>query len=125
MAARTRADRQRAERLGRFAESATVVLYLLHGYWPLAQRLRTPVGELDLIVRRGDTLVAVEVKLREAVAGAAESITYRSRRRITDALRWWLALNPDHARYTIRFDVVLWAPWSWPRRIAGAFEAEA
>jgi putative endonuclease len=122
--ARTTAERRRSEALGRFAEAATVALYLCLGYRPLARRLRTPVGELDLIVRRGATLVAVEVKMRVSADDAAAAITARNRRRIVDATRWWLALNPTHARYTIRFDVVLWSPWSWPRRIAGAFEAE-
>ncbi|MCT8972163.1 MULTISPECIES: YraN family protein [Microbaculum] len=123
--ARTTADRRRSERFGRLAETATVLLYLSRGYRPLARRLRTPVGELDLIVLRGRTLVPVEVKLRATAADAAFAITARNRRRILDATRWWLARHPDHARYTVRFDVVLWSPWSWPRRIAGAFEAEA
>ncbi len=123
--ARTTAERRRSEALGRAAETATVLLYLCRGYRPLARRLRTPVGELDLLVARGHTLVAVEVKLRESAGDAALAITLRNRRRVLDATRWWLARHPDHARYTIRFDVVLWSPWTWPRRIAGAFEAEA
>lgn len=123
--ARTTAERRRSERFGRLAETATVVFYLFLGYRPLASRVRTPVGEIDLVVVRGSKLVAVEVKLRESSDDAAHAVTLRNRRRILDATRWWLARHPDHARYTIRFDVVLWAPWSWPRRIAGAFEAEA
>ncbi len=122
--ARTTTERRRSEAQGRFAETATVALYLCLGYRTLARRLRTPVGELDLIVRRGSTLVAVEVKMRVTADDAVIAITARNQRRIVDATRWWLALNPTHARYTIRFDVVLWSPWSWPRRIAGAFEAE-
>jgi putative endonuclease len=123
--ARTTIDRQRAEWKGRLAESATAALYLCLGYLPVARRLRTPVGELDMLARRGRTLVAVEVKLRAMSDEAAEAVTMRGRRRIVDAVRWWLASNPAHARYTIRFDVVLWAPWSWPRRIVGAFEEQA
>lgn len=122
-ATRSITDRRRAESSGRIAETATALLYLCLGFRPLARRLRTPVGELDLLARRGTLLVAVEVKMRASTDGAAEAITARNTRRIADALRWWLAKNPEHSRYTIRFDAVLWAPWSLPRRIVGAFEA--
>jgi len=121
---RSASDRRRAETAGRLAETATALLYLCLGFRPLARRLRTPVGELDLLARRGRLLVAVEVKLRDSTAAAAETITARNRRRIVDAMRWWLANNPEHGRYTIRFDAVLWAPWSLPRRIVGAFEEQ-
>lgn len=123
--ARTAAERRRAEASGRLAEAATVALYLCLGYRPLARRLRTPVGELDLVARRGGTLVFVEVKLRDTEVNAAEAVTLRNRRRMAAATRWWLARNPAHGRYTIRFDAVLWTPWSWPRRIAGAYDVEA
>ena len=36
----------------------------LHGYRVLARRYRTPVGEIDLVVRRGSLLAFVEVKGR-------------------------------------------------------------
>ncbi|MEJ8572701.1 YraN family protein [Microbaculum marinum] len=121
---RTPAARRRAESVGRTAETATALLYMAFGFRPLARRLRTPVGELDLLARRGSLLVAVEVKLRESTAIASETITPRNRRRIVDATRWWLAMNPEHGQYTIRFDAVLWAPWSLPRRVVGAFDAE-
>ena len=122
---RTAADRRRAESVGRLAETATALLYMCLGFRPLAQRLRTPVGEIDLLARRGDLIAVVEVKLRDSTVTAAETITARNRRRIVDATRWWLAMNPEHSRYTIRFDAVLWAPWSLPCRVVGAFEAES
>jgi putative endonuclease len=121
----TTAERRRAEAAGRLAETATLALYLCLGFRPLARRLRTPVGELDLVALRGDMLVAVEVKQRRSLAEAAETLTPANRRRLVDATRWWLARHPAHVGYTIRFDVVLWAPWSLPRRIVGAFEAES
>jgi hypothetical protein len=33
----------------------------------------------------------------------------------------WLAGHPDYSGHDIAFDVVLAAPWAWPRYIENAF----
>ena len=45
-------DRRRREGWGRKAESLAAFALRLKGYRVLARRLRTPAGEIDLIVRR-------------------------------------------------------------------------
>jgi putative endonuclease len=125
---RTQADktaspaRRAAFRLGLSAESQAAALLLAKGYRILARRLRTPVGEVDIVARRGDTLVFVEVKARERLDDAAEAVTERQKRRIIAATEMWLATHPNHAMQNIRFDAILVAPRRWPRHIAGAFE---
>jgi len=57
-------DRRRREGWGRKAESLAAFALRLKGYRVLARRLRTPAGEIDLIVRRGATIAFVEVKAR-------------------------------------------------------------
>jgi putative endonuclease len=120
--ARDTAARRRAERHGRGAETRALLALLVKGYLPLARRVRTPVGEIDLIVKRGRVLAFVEVKARadaeEALAAAA-----RSRERILRAAEWWLAAHPRHAKAEPRFDVVLIAPGRFPAHIPGAFDA--
>jgi putative endonuclease len=104
------------------AESLAAALLLAKGYRILARRLRTPVGEVDIVARRGDTLVFVEVKARERLDDAAEAVTERQKRRIIAATQMWLATHPNDARQNIRFDAILVAPRRWPRHIVGAFE---
>jgi putative endonuclease len=114
--------RQAAFRLGLSAESLAAALLLAKGYRILSRRLRTPVGEVDIVARRGDTLVFVEVKARERLDDAAEAVTERQKRRIIAATQMWLATHPNDARQNIRFDAILVAPRRWPRHIVGAFE---
>jgi putative endonuclease len=59
--------RRQAESRGRWAERWVALLLLFIGYRCLAKRYRTPVGEIDLIASRGETLVMVEVKYRRAL----------------------------------------------------------
>ena len=112
-----------AERRGRFAETAARVLLALKGYRVLGRRVRTPYGEIDLVVRRGHVLVFVEVKARDEMAKAAEAVSPRQRQRIVRAAAWWLARRPAFGNHLMRFDAVLVAPRRLPRHLAGVFEA--
>jgi putative endonuclease len=115
-------ERQAAFRLGLSAEGQAAALMLAKGYRVVARRFRTGVGEIDIVARRGNDLIFVEVKARERLDDAAESITERQKRRIIAAAEAWLATHPQDVSQNIRFDVILVAPRRWPRHIAAAFE---
>ena len=70
---------------------------------------------------KGKLLAFVEVKQRKRFEDAGCSLPARARRRIVRAAQYWLAGNPDFTGHDIAFDVVLAAPWAWPRYIANAF----
>jgi putative endonuclease len=116
-------ERQVAFRLGLSAETRAAALLLAKGYRIVARRWRCPVGEVDLVVRRGRVLVFVEVKARGHVDDAAEAVTPRQQRRIAAAAAAWLASHPHDADRDVRFDVVLVAPWRIPHHIKAAFDA--
>lgn len=118
------ATRRAAYRFGLAAEGMAVLLLTLKGYRVLARRFRTPVGEIDLVVRRGESLVFVEVKARPDLHAAAQALGPRQRARILRASQAWLARHPAHARLRLRFDVVLLAPRALPRHIEHAFAAD-
>jgi putative endonuclease len=115
------AARRRAFRRGLGAELLCLWHLRLRGYRILARRFRVPAGEIDLIARRGRVLAAIEVKARESVAAASESLTPRQRRRIARALEHFLMQRPDLAGLALRFDVMLVAPRRWPRHLADAW----
>lgn len=99
-----------------------MALLLAKGYRVVARRFRAGVGEIDIVARRGNDLVFVEVKARERLDDAAEAVTARQQRRIIAAAEAWLAANPDDMTRNIRFDAILVAPRRWPRHILAAFE---
>jgi putative endonuclease len=118
-----RPERQVAFRLGLSAESRAAAFLIAKGYRIVARRWRSPVGEIDIVVRRRKTLVFVEVKARARLDDAAEAVIFRQQRRIIAAAEAWLAAHPDDINNDIRFDVVLVAPKSLPRHIMAAFDA--
>ncbi len=72
------------------------------------QALRgTMAGEIDLIMRKGRTIVFVEVKKRSTLDNAAYAIQPRQQERIRYAAEAFLASHPQFAEFDIRFDAVL------------------
>jgi putative endonuclease len=118
------ANRVAAFRRGVSAESVAALFLGAKGYRTIARRWKSPVGEIDLVVKRGRLIVFVEVKARKALDQAAESVLPRQRRRIVAAAEAWLAVHPEHAGYDMRFDAVLIAPGRMPQHVVSAFEAD-
>src|SRR5437763_7850914 len=105
-----RPERRLAFQLGLSAESRAAAYLIAKGYRIVARRWRSPVGEVDIVARRRNVLIFVEVKARERLDDAAEAILPRQQRRIISAAEAWLARHPDDIHSNIRFDVVLVAP---------------
>lgn len=116
-----RQERVRAYRRGILAETLVALLLRLKGHRIVARRYATPVGEIDLVALKGKRLAFIEVKRRRTRDDAAFSVTAKQKRRIVRAAQYWLASHPAFAGHDIAFDVVLAAPWSFPRVIANAF----
>ena len=115
--------RRDAERRGRRAEAIAAWYLRAKFYRILARRYRTPLGEIDLIARRGRAIVFVEVKSRPTGEAGLEAVTAKSRQRIARAAAVWLAAHPAAAGLDQRFDIIVAAPGRRPRHHAGIFDA--
>jgi putative endonuclease len=110
-------SRQRHERAGRLAEAAAAWHLRLRGFRILARRFQAPVGEIDLVARRGRLLLFVEVKRRADHATALAALQSVQQARIARAAEAFLQRRPDLAGCTLRFDLVAVAPWRLPRHV--------
>ncbi len=122
---RTALERRRATYLrGHWAEHVALALLVLKGYRLLARRYSASGGEIDLIVKRGDTIAFVEVKARDVMDSALVAIRAQKRERFSRAARAWISRNGWTAGKTFRADAVFVAPGRWPRHLIAAFEME-
>jgi putative endonuclease len=108
--------RQRAERGGRRAERLAAFWLQLKGWKILGRRVRTPVGEVDLVARRGRTLAFVEVKARSTAQEAGHALDEWRLRRVAAAAE---ALAHRYARAgdDIRLDAIFIVPRRLPRHM--------
>jgi putative endonuclease len=91
------------------AERRAARWYRLRGYRILGANVWVAGYELDVIARRGRTLVFCEVKSKSGprFGDPLEMITAEKIRRIRRAATAWLAGNKEHGCCRVHFDVVV------------------
>lgn len=90
----------------------------------MASRYRTPLGEIDLVLRRQSLLIFVEVKARKSFDSAMEALRPRQQLRLARAAEAFLAEHPVHSGCAIRFDLIAIRPWRLPRLIEDAWRPD-
>lgn len=118
---RLKAERQKAQRWGHVSEYLAALYLVAKGYRLLAIRHRTRLGEIDLIVRKGDLVVFVEVKARMGEQEALDAVGFTTQKRIRAASDLWLSKRNDAARLSQRYDIVVVRPGRLPRHFPDAF----
>ena len=122
MDAEQRHRRLGAYRRGHRGEWLAACALTLKGFRILARRFKTPAGEIDLIARRGNLVLMVEVKARPTLLEAMEAVSWTAERRIEAAADLWLAGRADYGRLSVRFDLVAVLPGRWPVHVPDIFQ---
>lgn len=104
-------------RRGHRAEMAAALMLRAKGYRIVARRLKTKLGEIDLVAVRGGRIAFVEVKARATYEDCEIAITPALRSRVRRAAGLWLAQQARYQRHEHGYDVVFVTPWRWPRHI--------
>jgi putative endonuclease len=93
--------------IGTRAERRASRHYRLRGYSVLATNLWIGGYELDLVLRRGRTIVFCEVKSKGGAekGDPLEMVTPEKVRRLRQAAQAWLVANPQPDEFDVRFDV--------------------
>jgi putative endonuclease len=101
-------SRSPSRRLGPEAERRVRRHYRLRGYLILDTNAWVGGYELDLVVRRGRTVVVCEVKARSGpeYGDPLEAVGREKARRVRRAAEAWLARRPELAGLDVRLEAV-------------------
>lgn len=96
------------------------------GLHPVARNWRCPLGELDLVMREGDTLVIIEVRARSGAdyGGALASVTAAKRRKLVRAAQAFVQAHAEWQDASIRFDLVLFEANTPAQWLKNAFDLD-
>jgi len=120
-----RADSGRAaRRSGQRSEVLAAIWLMAKGYRILGFRLKTKVGEIDLLAKRGNVLAVVEVKRRGQLERALEAVGQDQRERLRRAGTQLAANRPALKSCTVRLDLVALAPGRFPRHLPDAWRGD-
>lgn len=114
-------SRAAAESRGRRAERLAAWYLRMKGWRIVGTRVRTPVGEIDIVARRFRTTAFVEVKTRGTTADLNHAVDRHRLRRVAAAAS---ALAARHAfpGGDIRIDVILIAPGRMPIHLSNVWD---
>ena len=92
--------------LGSEGEDLAVRFLQKKGYRIVARNYKTPVGEIDIIARDGDTIVFIEVKTRTDISFGYpfEAVNKRKRQKLKNLAL--LYLKRKRKESPVRFDVL-------------------
>ena len=95
------------QQLGHWGEICAEKYLLEAGYSLVARNVRTPEGEIDLIVKNENMVVFVEVKTRssQAVGYPEEAVTEEKLEHMVNSAEWYMLEHPDIGE-NWRIDVV-------------------
>ena len=102
-------DRRVQEKEGRKAEAHVARWLKLRGWTLLAKRFKVSEGEIDIIARRKNIIIFVEVKQRAALSKIEDIVSQTNISRVMEAAEIWVnknfdSLGPD---FEIRFDLAV------------------
>ncbi len=98
--------RHTSHQKGLRAEQIASWFLRLKGYAILETRYKTPFGEIDILAKKGQALICVEVKYRCDQDRAIEAVNPYSQKRIIAAAEFYRARQPRYLEHSVRFDVV-------------------
>lgn len=110
-----------AYRRGFLAEYVAAVFLLFKGYHIAAMRYRSKGGEVDIVARKGDLAIFVEVKARRSVDDALFAVGFATQKRIEAASLHWLSRQKDAERLSLRYDIIAVLPWRLPVHFLNVF----
>lgn len=95
---------------GIVSEYFAAVYLVFKGYRIVEVRYKTPVGEIDIIAKKGGVLVCVEVKYRQHIDDGLFAISRSSQKRIIRALNVYLSCCKLTQGNDVRFDALILSP---------------
>lgn len=97
---------------GQLIESAAEQHLQQHGLQPLARNYTCRSGEIDLVMRDGETLVFVEVRFRKTdrFGSPVESVTYRKQQKLLRTAQLFLLAHRQWQDKPCRFDIIAARP---------------
>lgn len=93
--------------IGSYGETLSINYLIRNGYFILDKNYRNRLGEIDIICKKDDILVFIEVKSRytNTYGSPIESVTYYKQKQIIKISKLYITLK-KYTNINIRYDVI-------------------
>ncbi|MFV0322567.1 MAG: YraN family protein [Alphaproteobacteria bacterium] len=105
-------------RKGIWGERYVALWLRLKGWQIIARNYQSPLGEIDIIAKKGNILCAFEVKLRQNTND--DPVSYQQKQRIKHSFEAYIANEPQAAD-EYRVDLIIYRPLFHVKHIKNAW----
>lgn len=92
---------------GIFTEYLAIIILFLKGYRILERRYKTKYGEIDIITKKGNNIIAIEVKARFKNIETTEHVSKHQINRIKNAINYYISKNNKYINCNINVEIIL------------------
>ncbi len=92
---------------GLLAEYIVIIRYILKGYFPIKHRWKSKMGEIDIILKRGKSIIFCEVKARSSDFNIENPVSYIQKQRIIKSAEYFIAINRNLKIKNTSFDLAI------------------
>jgi putative endonuclease len=98
--------KKQSYKFGILAEKISAIFLIFKGYKILHKRYKTYFGEIDIIAKKSNNIVFIEVKARKNKVNIEEILSNRQANRIKSAGQFFISKNPQFSACNLRFDFI-------------------
>jgi putative endonuclease len=115
-------------RFGIIAEYIAIIFLFFKGYKILCRRFKNKLGEVDIIAKKGKSIIAIEVKARRKKVHEKgflldEVLTQNQKNRIKRAMFLFMKINSKkYQNHSFSFDLVVISPYKMPLHLINFWE---
>ena len=107
-------NKRRYYYFGILAELVAALYLRCKFYQIIARRFKSPFGEIDLIAKKGDRIIFIEIKARKDTS-LMDFISKHQQQRIIKASQYFLLKFPRYQNHYLRFDAIIMNRYCWPK----------
>lgn len=94
--------------IGKMGEETACRFLLKKGYVIVERNFKCRMGEIDIIAKKENSIVFVEVKTRngDMFGMPCEAVNYKKRRKIMNSAAYYMLLHCEYGKSDVSFDVI-------------------
>lgn len=101
-----KSPKKQTYKFGIIAEKIAIIFLRLKGYKILKWRYRNHFGEIDIIAKKSQKIIFIEVKARKNKTNIEEILKPKQLTRIKRSAQFFIAKNPQFHNCDLRFDFI-------------------
>lgn len=101
---------------GLIAEIIAVLCLRCKFYQIIATRFKSPFGEIDIIAKKNNQIIFIEVKARKDIS-LMDFISKHQQQRIIKSSQYFLLKSSKYQKYLMRFDAIIVNKFFWQKHL--------